>query len=49
MPWKFYLGACLLTASLLVPHAGIRPVLAGEVLAGVVLWLWTHRGPGASL
>lgn len=39
MPWKFFLGACLLTASLVMPHAGLMPVLEGALLAGVVIWL----------
>lgn len=37
MEWKFYFGACFLTGALLVPRAGLGPVAAGEVVAGVIL------------
>jgi hypothetical protein len=36
MEWKFYFGACFLTAAMLVPRAGLRPVAAGMVLAGAI-------------
>jgi hypothetical protein len=32
-----YLGACLLTAALLAPHAPGVPLVAGLVLGGVIL------------
>ena len=34
-----FAGACLLTAALLLPHAPIRPVLAGMGLAGLIRWV----------
>jgi hypothetical protein len=36
--WKFFLGASFLTAALIVPHAGAKPVAAGIVLAALVRW-----------
>jgi hypothetical protein len=39
MRWNFFLGACFLTAALLVPHAGTGPVVAGIVLAFLLRWL----------
>ena len=43
MEWKFFLGACFLTAALLVPFAGPRPIVAGMVLAALVLLAWADR------
>jgi hypothetical protein len=48
MDWKFFLGACFLTAALLVPQAGMRPVAAGMVLAALVRLAWARRGGGPS-
>jgi uncharacterized membrane protein (GlpM family) len=42
VPWKFFLGACLLTGALLFPHANAGPVIAGMILAGAILMLWTR-------
>ncbi len=36
--WRFFLGAAFLTGALLIPRAGVAPVVAGIVLAGVVLF-----------
>lgn len=45
-PIHAFAGACLLTAALLLPHAHVRPVLAGMVLAGLIRWTWgLYRGP----
>jgi hypothetical protein len=41
-PWKFFLGACLLTGALLSPHANAGPVIAGMVLAGILQMLWAR-------
>jgi hypothetical protein len=38
MQWRFFLGAALLTAALIVPNAGTKPVVAGIVLAAIVQW-----------
>jgi len=35
-----FAGACLLSAAILLPHAHVRPVLAGTALAGVIRWTW---------
>jgi hypothetical protein len=40
--WKFYFGACLLTAAMLMPHAATGPLLAGMVLAGVIQVVWSR-------
>jgi hypothetical protein len=40
MRWKFFLGACLLTGALLLPHAAIVPVIGGMVLAGLIQVAW---------
>ncbi len=45
MQWKFFLGACLLTAAFVLPHAGIGPVVAGMVVAGVIQWARSLGGP----
>jgi len=37
-----FAGACLLTAALLLPHAPIRPLLAGMGLAGLIRWTLNH-------
>jgi hypothetical protein len=36
MPWQPFLGACLLAGAALLPHAPVRPVLAGMALAAVI-------------
>jgi hypothetical protein len=40
MEWKFFVGACLLTGAVLVPHAGVVPIVAGMALAGLIRWVW---------
>jgi len=40
LPWQFFFGACLLTGAALLPHARVRPVLAGMALAGVIYYGW---------
>jgi hypothetical protein len=42
MPWRFFFGACLLTAALLLPHASVVAVVAGMVLAAFVQWTWSR-------
>jgi hypothetical protein len=42
MEWKFFLGACFLTAALVVPYAGPRAVIAGMALAALIQWAWRH-------
>jgi hypothetical protein len=39
--WKFFAGACFLTGALLIPQAGLTPVLKGFGLAAIILGLWT--------
>jgi ABC-type Co2+ transport system permease subunit len=39
--WKFFTGACLLTGALLIPHAGLIPVLKGFGIAAILLGVWT--------
>jgi hypothetical protein len=41
---KYFFSASILTAALLVPHAGVEPVLAGMALAFLVRWLRSSRG-----
>jgi hypothetical protein len=41
MHWKFFLGASLLTSALLLPHAGLIPVITGMVLARVIQLAWS--------
>jgi hypothetical protein len=48
MEWKFFLGACFLTGALLVPHAGIMPVVEGMGLAALILGVWSRFGRGSS-
>jgi hypothetical protein len=48
--WKFFLGACVLTAAMLQPHAPVKSILGGMGLSGLVVLVWTlaSRGrPGA--
>jgi hypothetical protein len=50
MQWQFFFGACLLAGAALLPHAPVRPVLAGMALAGVIHYAWlklTTRRNGA--
>jgi hypothetical protein len=42
MPWRFFLGACLLTAAILLPHANAIAVIAGMVIAGLLQWSWSR-------
>lgn len=44
MPWKFFFGACFLTGALLLPHAGLGPLLAGMALAGLIQLAWSQIG-----
>jgi hypothetical protein len=37
MQWKFFLGACFLTATLVGPHVGIAPLAGGMALGGLIL------------
>jgi len=46
MPLKFFLGACLFAGALLLPHSTAGPVVAGMVLAGLILWAWAQRHHG---
>jgi hypothetical protein len=39
-PIHAFAGACLLAAAILLPHAHLRPVLAGMALAGLIQWTW---------
>jgi hypothetical protein len=34
--WRFFLGAAFLTGALLIPRAGVAPVIVGILIAGVV-------------
>jgi hypothetical protein len=38
MEWKFFLGACFLTAMMLLPHASLPAVVAGMVLGATIYW-----------
>jgi hypothetical protein len=40
MQWRFFFGACALTAAVLLPHANPAPVIAGMLLAALVQWSW---------
>jgi hypothetical protein len=42
MQWRFFFGACLLTAALVLPHAKADPVVAGMLLAAHVRWGWSR-------
>jgi hypothetical protein len=42
MQWKFFLGACFLTAALVEPHAGMMPVIGGIALAGLIRLAWSR-------
>jgi len=48
--WQAFFGACLLAGAALLPHAPVRPVLAGMGLAGVIHYAWlklaARRGGG---
>ena len=48
MEWKFFFGACFLTGAVLLPHAGIKPVVEGMALAAVILGLWWFFGQESS-
>jgi len=46
---QFFFGSCLLTGAALLPHAPVRPVLAGMALAALIQYAWfrlTRRGRG---
>jgi hypothetical protein len=40
--WRFFLGACLLTAALLLPHANAGAVITGMLIAALVQWGWSR-------
>ena len=40
LEWRFFFGACLLVGAALLPHAPVRPVLAGMAVAGVIHYAW---------
>ena len=44
MQWKFFLGACLLTAAVLQPHAPTRSIIGGIGLAALAQWAWVEAG-----
>ena len=44
MQWKCFVGASLLTAALVQPHAGGKPVVAGVVIAAILQWSWYRIG-----
>jgi hypothetical protein len=43
MTWKYFIGACVLAAGLLLPYAPLPAILAGVALAAVLNWM-KHRG-----
>jgi hypothetical protein len=47
MEWKFFFGAALLAGALVVPHAGLKPVVAGVVLARGIQYAMA-RGRGSN-
>jgi hypothetical protein len=42
MQFRFFVGACFLTAAMLLPHANALPVVAGMLLAAAVQWAWSR-------
>ena len=42
MKWRFFFGACFLTAAILLPHANAVAVFAGMIVAAVVQWGWSR-------
>ena len=40
LEWQAFLGACLLAGAALLPHAPLRPVLAGMAVAGGIHYAW---------
>ena len=40
LEWQAFLGACLLAGAALLPHAPLRPVLAGMAVAGLIHYAW---------
>ena len=38
----FFFGACFLTATLLLPHTRVEPVVFGMALAGLIQWIWSR-------
>jgi hypothetical protein len=46
MHWRFFLGASLLTAAIVLPHADGKPVIAGVILAAIIQWSRSHLGGG---
>ena len=46
MQWRFYFGACFLTAAGLIPHAPLAPLLAGMGLAAAILYAWQKASRG---
>jgi hypothetical protein len=41
LEWQFFFGACLLTGAALLPHAPVKPVLAGMALGGAIHYAWS--------
>ncbi|NOT25969.1 MAG: hypothetical protein HOP16_07670 [Acidobacteria bacterium] len=37
MHWRFFLGASFLTAALVSPHSGLKPLVGGVALGGLIL------------
>jgi hypothetical protein len=46
MQWRFFFGACFLTAAGLLPHAPLVSLLAGMGLAAAILYAWHRAGRG---
>jgi len=46
LQWQAFFGACLLTGAALLPHARVRPVLAGMALAAVIYYAWVRLAAG---
>jgi hypothetical protein len=44
MEWKFFLGAALLTAALVMPHARFTSVVGGIALARGIQYAMARRG-----
>ncbi|HVQ12885.1 MAG TPA: hypothetical protein VMS40_04815 [Vicinamibacterales bacterium] len=44
MQLKFFLGACLLTGALLLPHGQMPSIVGGMMLAGLIQFVWAIRG-----
>ncbi len=44
--WQAFLGSCVLAGAALLPHAPIRPVLAGMALAAFMRYVWSRLTSG---